>query len=488
MNIRLKNIGIIQDSFIEINGLTVIAGKNNSGKTTVGKAVYSLIDGVENMYQKSVHDRFSYAVDQIEKACECFPFHPTMKRRKDQIENECLKIFFSREYQDVIPPEKVDEYMTDLIHELQSFDVACEPYKGILETSSFGRRLRFGSDAPLENIGAYRKKAILILVETIEYIKGDAELVNYAKQSVNAALAVEFNGQIQPVALENAFSYIEMRNEGEPCFQISIKDNEVSDEDDAFIYWGSPYKKVYFIDNPFIIDEPAFRKRNKYTTTSISFVNEARIVTHDNKLKFILNYSRRISIFEEGILDERYRLIKEKMDSILPGEFMEDNGERFYVKDKIKLNCANLATGSKMFSIIKILLERGEIDENTLLILDEPESHLHPEWQNSFVEIIVLLVKEVGCHVLLTTHSSQFMLAVDAYMRKYNITSLCNFYQTESVDGGPFVSYRCVNDSLHLIYEDFVKYLSDVKLLRNKYLSDDNMGKAYDKKGCEQLY
>ena len=65
------------------------------------------------------------------------------------------------------------------------------------------------------------------------------------------------------------------------------------------------------------------------------------------------------------------------------------------------------------------------------------------------------------------------MLAVDAYMRKYNITSLCNFYQTEQIDNGPFVSYRCVNDSLNLIYEDFVTYLSDVKLLRNEYLEDD---------------
>ena len=168
-------------------------------------------------------------------------------------------------------------------------------------------------------------------------------------------------------------------------------------------------------------------------------------------------------------------MIKDKIDSILPGEFIFKEDELFYVNDNIKLNSGNLATGSKMFSIIKILLERGEIDENTLLILDEPESHLHPKWQNLFVEIMTLLVKEIGCHVLLTTHSSHFMLAVDAYMRKYDITNLCNFYQTEHIDNGPFVSYKCVNDSLNLIYEDFVTYLSDVKLLRNEYLTNDNM-------------
>lgn len=183
-----------------------------------------------------------------------------------------------------------------------------------------------------------------------------------------------------------------------------------------------------------------------------------------------MNSSHSNSIFEEGVIDERYKYVKEKIDAILPGKFILKDGERMYVNDNVSLNSGNLATGSKMFSIIKILLERGEIDENTLLILDEPESHLHPQWQNLFVEIMVLLVKELGCHVLLTTHSSHFMLAVDAYMRKYNITDLCNFYQTESIEGGTYVAYNRVNDSLNLIYEDFVSYLSEIKLLRNKYL------------------
>ena len=93
MKIRLKNIGIIQDSTIDINGLTVITGQNNSGKTTVGKAIYSLIDSVSNMKQKSINDRYNYAIDQLEKACECFPFHLSLKRGKDYIKNECIKIF-----------------------------------------------------------------------------------------------------------------------------------------------------------------------------------------------------------------------------------------------------------------------------------------------------------------------------------------------------------------------------------------------------------
>ena len=472
MNIHLKNIGIIEDSILNLNGLTIITGQNNSGKTTVSKVLYSLIDSVSNLQRKSINDRYNYTIDQLEKACECFPFHLSLKRGKEHIENECLKIFFTGDYQEAISPDKIDLYLSDLIHELEVFDIYCEPYNHILEM--YRRPSSFRKENTYEKFDTYKNDALTILLNTKDYIMSDPELINYAKQSINTTLAIEFNGQIQPAALENVKSYLEVNNNGEACFKINIENNEIAESDDI-VYWNSPYKKAHFIDNPFILDEPAFQKRNKYTTTNISFVNEARFITHDNKLKFVLNFAHPKSIFEEGVIDERYKVIKEKIDAILPGEFTMADGERFYINDNVKLNSGNLATGSKMFSIIKLLLESGEIDENTLLILDEPESHLHPKWQNIFVEIIVLLVKEIGCHVLLTTHSSNFMLAVDAYMRKYDITDLCNFYQTEHIDDGPFVSYKCVNDSLNLIYQDFVTYLSDVKLLRNKYLSNDTL-------------
>lgn len=467
MNIRLKNIGIIQDSTIDINGLTVITGKNNSGKTTVGKVLYSLIDSVSNIKYKFINDRYYYAVSQLERACECFPFHLSIRRGREYINNECIRIFFTGEYDDEVSPDKIDLFLSDVISELEVFDISQDPYDYILER--FRRPSSFKRENTYEKFEDYKKEALSILSATREYIISDPELINYAKQSINLTLALEFNGQIQPVTLENVKSYIEINNNDEACFKINIENNEISDSDDI-VYWNSPYKSVYFIDNPFILDEPAFRKKNKYTTNNTSFVNESRIVTHNNKLKFILNSSHSNSIFEEGVIDERYKYVKEKIDAILPGKFILKDGERMYVNDNVSLNSGNLATGSKMFSIIKILLEHGEIDENTLLILDEPESHLHPQWQNLFVEIMVLLVKELGCHVLLTTHSSHFMLAVDAYMRKYNITDLCNFYQTESIEGGTYVAYNRVNDSLNLIYEDFVSYLSEIKLLRNKYL------------------
>ena len=71
MNIRLRNIGVIKDSTIKINGLTVITGQNNSGKTTVGKVLYSLVDAVDNIKAKSDNDRYEYAIKIYKKQMRC---------------------------------------------------------------------------------------------------------------------------------------------------------------------------------------------------------------------------------------------------------------------------------------------------------------------------------------------------------------------------------------------------------------------------------
>ena len=65
MQIRLKNIGIIKDSTLTLDGLTVITGKNNSGKTTVGKTLYAMLDAVSDLQEKGWIDRSSYIERQL---------------------------------------------------------------------------------------------------------------------------------------------------------------------------------------------------------------------------------------------------------------------------------------------------------------------------------------------------------------------------------------------------------------------------------------
>ncbi|MDQ7089612.1 MAG: hypothetical protein Q9M50_03075 [Methylococcales bacterium] len=46
MRLKLENIGMISHADIRLDGLTIIAGENDTGKSTVGKLIFSLINAL----------------------------------------------------------------------------------------------------------------------------------------------------------------------------------------------------------------------------------------------------------------------------------------------------------------------------------------------------------------------------------------------------------------------------------------------------------
>lgn len=478
MNIKLENIGIVRDSTISIDGLTVITGKNNSGKTTVGKTLYSLLDAVCNIRQKAQNDRHYYIkkqLENVESILETFRFLRilTLEKASELLADyPAMQALVLRDYRRELPREEIEQFAHTLTDELKSFDVSLIENNSKLYHSI--RRITSENSADpkyVDMLNEQREKAITILNRLFVDIDKDLELIDYARESINQTLRIEFANQIQPVKAHVEESRIELSEGDSIFFRFRIIDNIiVNDGNPVFI--SSPYRKVYLIDDPFILDDNPSRRimRGQDTVENDTILNTNRIDLHNYKLKFVLRSAKRPTILEQTVLDGSLKAIKEQIDKIIPGTFEFSAEGEYYIENGAKLKISNLATGSKMFSIIKILIEKGEIDNTTMLILDEPEAHLHPMWQNSFAEIIVLLVKELGVNVLLTTHSSNFMLAIDAYMREYDMADKTNFYQTDFLDDG-FVQYQCVNDDMGKIYQDFVQYLSEMKILRNRYLS-----------------
>ena len=121
------------------------------------------------------------------------------------------------------------------------------------------------------------------------------------------------------------------------------------------------------------------------------------------------------------LVDEKLKNIYNAINDVCDGELsLNDQATFEYKTSKLKepLDIVNISTGMKSFIIIKTLLQNGRIDENGIIILDEPEIHLHPEWQLKFAEIIVLLQKEFGLNILLNTHSPYFLNACLLYASK----------------------------------------------------------------------
>jgi predicted ATPase len=82
---------------------------------------------------------------------------------------------------------------------------------------------------------------------------------------------------------------------------------------------------------------------------------------------------------------------------------------------------------AKSFGILQMLLSGDFIKARTLVVLDEPEVHLHPNWQLKYAEIITLLVQN-NRNILVTTHSPYMVEALERYAEKYKIEEKTNFY------------------------------------------------------------
>ena len=479
MEVSLQNIGLIKDSSIRLEGLTVITGPNNSGKTTVGKALYALIDAVSDLQNKARNDRNKYVLKMISTALDQLSIMRSFSQKSFKSKNvKATNLLFGHSYlNNPSLASKTDalSYAHDIYGALKSFDVS-----ELVDKDAFVRQYRkvlFGAEEiNVEELFTVQlKKAATILETLFKNIDRDPDLTDYARASINRTLGVEFSGQIQPVSRKVKNSILRVFEDDKTFFSVELIDNKVKKTaTPAFL--GTPFSQIYFIDNPFILDAPdildAHLIKVQAEAQEESFLSTDRILKHDEALKRILRQDNRGTILEETLMCEKIDKIKEKLNSCIPGDFEFGSDGEFYVCEGYKLRISNMATGSKMFSIVKILLERGRIDDSTMLILDEPETHLHPSWQNAFAEIIILLVKELNISVLLTTHSPNFMLAIDAYMRKYDISEKTNFYQTKRLDDGT-VDYHCVNDNLNAIYTDFLKFFSDVKVLRDKNLNMD---------------
>lgn len=66
MKLNIKNFAKIKEADIIVDGITVIAGENNTGKSTVGKILFSLFNALSDIDEKIFEERLKKFQLQIE--------------------------------------------------------------------------------------------------------------------------------------------------------------------------------------------------------------------------------------------------------------------------------------------------------------------------------------------------------------------------------------------------------------------------------------
>ena len=178
--------------------------------------------------------------------------------------------------------------------------------------------------------------------------------------------------------------------------------------------------------------------------------------------------------FSDLLVAQKLEDIIQLIDRVASGEIAKKQKYVYqWIEGSFKeIDVASLSTGLKAFLILKQLLLNGNLRDKDVIVLDEPEIHLHPEWQLLYAEIIVLLQKKFDFHIIVTTHSAHFMEALELYSKKYNIDSKCNYYLASLQDEGAV--FENVTDDISKIYRQMVDPMFLLSQLREELETEDD--------------
>lgn len=144
-------------------------------------------------------------------------------------------------------------------------------------------------------------------------------------------------------------------------------------------------------------NEDGFRRSStKYVTRE----NRQVIATHRSSRPLSENDNRLLAM-----LDEIYAGTVERQ----PGKTSILH-ETFKTTEELGVSTSSM--GVRPILLSKHLIARNIADGRLVLILDEPEVHLHPAWQVAYARALSAMSELLGVRILITTHSPYFMKAM----------------------------------------------------------------------------
>ena len=82
LKLLVRHFAKVAKADIDLNGVTVIVGENNSGKSTIGKALYSLCSVFGNLDERVQESRLASLNDVWSKFYNFLPIHSTQKLKE----------------------------------------------------------------------------------------------------------------------------------------------------------------------------------------------------------------------------------------------------------------------------------------------------------------------------------------------------------------------------------------------------------------------
>lgn len=423
----LKDYKAVQRAEIKMDGITVLAGINGCGKSTISRWLYYLVNATHQF------DRFrrSYFIGSLENEAEKMQrvFRSTAKFSNYLPIRRQLRQFLGADdpnwddlklvYQSFMrkAAEDLSEYAeeNDLRGRIAAFLLG-EDASGLTDSRQVidaylqecSERYEYGYAEYLDAINSYRRKDLEQLVES-EF--------SYGESLPSSALLYEDN--------------LSLLNEGTFIPPLLLR-------------------RAIYIDSPMAV-------------FGNGYDGGKGIWSQFNQFVYSLNPDRS---------DADCTHLKLLIQSIVGGSFQEEDDEFALEKELhfvsselgIDININEAATGIKSFAYLFRLIENGWLDKDAMLLIDEPEAHLHPQWIVEFARVLVAIHKELHVKIVLASHNPDMVAAIQAIANKEGVIDNTVFYLAEKEKDTPRYTFVDKGKDIGDIFTSFNIALSRISM------------------------
>lgn len=422
-NIRVKTEGFraVNKADLIIDGITLVAGENGCGKSSISKLLYFLYKTVSNydfLVKKKLFSNLQDILRFLDIVQQELTFSLKDRNLRDEYRREISEL-----KRGLYDSEFLEDELTNWIRVVDKIE-----------------QIYTSSDVKSINPSVIGKSVRLkYIIRDILKIENTDDEFSESFPKIKVLIERRFKEAINKIKLRPTSLFVE---ELKSVFSDGDlpKKFEVLEFDDLIVALDKNNLSIpYSIQNAIYIDTPMMISVEDSHNEHWNDLNELLLEKGNKTNKFSSIISNEIIqgdvVVEEGIY------------SADDFKFRRNDGSVF--------NLLDVATGIKSFSILQLLLKNGILTDKTLLIIDEPESNLHPQWIIEYARIIVMLNKELGVKFFLASHNPDMVSAIRYISEKEGVLESVNFYLAERKDNKFSYDYKFLDKEIDPIFESF---------------------------------
>ena len=338
-----------------------------------------------------------------------------------------------------------DVYWNAFRLEIQPIEEVGQQIYDTLKPSDFGLIIGGEVKDERENI----QKCVSLLAESFSQDEKTKRLVSIIKYNLGVDIKGREDLNIILDKFDEAVARYEDRKRNRPFEELG---NEIASElqDDDIIRKVSVSEYGYTFFGPGVESVPLLH--------SVKFCT---YIDTPKKLEIPFSYNEWDYINSQKDATHNQEISKYLSDNILKGDasYSEQSKTLIYQRnDGQTFDLSQSATGVQAFAFLQLLLKKGLINDRSLIIIDEPEAHLHPQWIVEYAKVLVELNKKTKARFFIATHSTDMVSALRYISEKEATLDHLSYYRAVPTEADAYTyDYQNMGTDIEPIFESFNK-------------------------------